>query len=54
MTEKARWDEKYFPYTDLMDFKGVGGKACKRFTDAKPEKKWHRHQIEGQTEMEIT
>lgn len=54
MTEKARWDEKYFPYSDLMDFKGVGGKACKRFTDAKPEKKWHRHQIEGQTEMEIT
>ena len=52
MTEKARWDEKYFPYDDLMDYKGYGGKECKRFTTEKPVKKWHRHEIEGQISME--
>lgn len=52
MTEKARWDEKYFPYDDLMDYKGYAGKKCKRFTEEKPVKKWHRHEIEGQISME--
>ena len=51
MTEKARLDEKYFPYDDLMDYKGYAGKECKRFTEEKPVKKWHRHEVEGQIEM---
>lgn len=53
MTENARWDEKYFPYDDLMDFKGYGGKACKRFTTEKPKVARNSKQIEGQIKMEI-
>ncbi len=53
MTEKARWDEKYFPYDDLMDYKGYGGKECKRFTTEKPAVVRHRKQIEGQVKMNI-
>ena len=53
MMEKARWDERYFPYDDLMDYKGYAGKVCKRFTDEKPVKKWGHHEIKGQTEMEL-
>ena len=53
MTEKARWDEKYFPYDDLMDYKGYGGKECKRFTTEKHAVVRHRKQIEGQIEMEV-
>ena len=52
-TEMARLDEKYFPYEDLMDYKGCAGKKCKRFSDEKPEKKWHRHEVEGQTRMDV-
>ena len=51
--EMARLDEKYFPYSDLMDYKEYAGKVCKRFTTEKPGKKWHRHEIKGQMEMEI-
>ena len=51
--ELARWDEKHFPYSDLMDYKGYAGKVCKRFTTEKPAKKWNRHEIEGQIEMEM-
>lgn len=50
MTEQARWDEKYFPYDDLMDFKGYGGKTCKRFTtDIVRNRK--QKQVEGQIRM---
>ena len=52
MIEQARWDEKCFPYADLMDHQKYAGKVCKKFTDEKPVKKWHRHEVEGQTEME--
>ena len=53
MTEKARCDEKYFPYSDLMEYEQYAGKVCKRFTTEKPIKKWHRKQIDGQTEMKF-
>ena len=53
MTELARFNEKYFPYSDLMDYKHYGGKVCKRFTTEKPEKKWHRKEVDGQTSMNL-
>lgn len=53
MTEKARLDEKYFPYDDLMDYKGYGGKACKRFTTEKLRVVRHVKQVEGQIEMVV-
>lgn len=53
MTEKARWDEKYFPYDDLMDYKGYGGKECKRFTTEKQNVVRHKKQIKGQMEMKL-
>ena len=53
MTEKAMLDEKYFPYSDLMDYKGYAGKVCKRFTTEKPAVVRHMKQIEGQIEMEV-
>ena len=53
MTEKARWDEKYFPYDDLMDYKGYGGKECKRFTTEKQKVIRHAKQAEGQIKMEV-
>ena len=28
-------DEKYFPYDDLLDFEGYGGKCCKHYTTEK-------------------
>lgn len=50
--EKARWDEKYFPYDDLMDFVSYAGKICRRFTEEKPARKHGPpKQIEGQMEM---
>ena len=52
---KARFDEKYFPYDDLLDIKGYAGKVCKRFTDEKLPRA-HRQkppeQLEGQLTME--
>ena len=53
MMELARFDEKRFPYDQLMDYEKYGGKVCKRFTNEKPVKKWHRHEVDGQIEMEI-
>lgn len=53
MTEKARWDEKYFPYEDLLEHPRYAGKYCKRFTTEKPVKKWQRKQVKGQTQMEL-
>lgn len=50
---KARWDNKYFPFNDLLDYEGYAGKKCKRFTDEpihygkKPIKN-----IDGQLSME--
>ena len=32
---KAMIDEKYFPYDDLLDFEGYGGKCCKHYTTEK-------------------
>lgn len=52
MMEKARFDEKYFPYSELLEYKGYAGKKCKRFTTEKPVKKWHRHEVNGQVRME--
>lgn len=54
MCEKARFDEKYFPYSDLMEYKECyAGKVCKRFTQDKQVKKWHRHECDGQIEMVV-
>ena len=49
MTEKARWDEKYFPYDDLQDIKGYAGKHCKRFTTEKQKRQ--PRQCKGQLEL---
>ena len=52
--EKARWDEKYFPYDDLMDYEKYAGKECKRFTTEKPVRKGYaRKPVPGQVEMEL-
>lgn len=51
--EKARWDEKFFPYSDLMEYERYGGKVCKQFTTEKPVIKRHRKQITGQTRMTL-
>ena len=51
MMEKARWDEKYFPYDALLDYKGYGGKVCKRFTDEKLSRKRNAKQIDGQINL---
>lgn len=54
MMEKARWDEKYFPYDDLMDYEKYAGKKCKRFTTEKPVRKGYaRKPVPGQVEMEL-
>lgn len=48
----ARWDEKYFPYDDLLDFASHNaGKVCKRFTDNPIEKKRRDNPINGQMEL---
>ena len=52
-TEMARFDEKYFPYDDLMDYKGYAGKVCKRFTEEKQTRKNNAKQIDGQIQMEV-
>ena len=48
--EDARFDESRFPYSDLMDFKGYGGKTCKSFTTEKLTR--HRTVLKGQMSME--
>lgn len=51
-TEQARWDEKYFPYEDLLDHTRYAGKACKRFTEELPKVERHRKQVEGQVSVD--
>ena len=53
-TEQARFDEKYFPYDDLLDHPMYAGKACKRFTKELPRVKRGRKQVAGQVSMELT
>ena len=53
MMEKARWDEKYFPYSDLLEHPRYASKYCKRFTTEKLVKKWRRQPVEGQIEMDL-
>ena len=52
-TDDARWDEKCFPYDDLMDYKRYCGKECKRFTKEKPKVIRNRKQLDGQIRMEV-
>ena len=52
-TETARWDESHFPYDDLMDFKGVGGKTCKSFTTERPTRNRHSAILKGQESMGV-
>lgn len=54
MTEKARWDEKYFPYSDLMDYKQYGGKECKRYTTERQTRTHTTKPIAGQIAMEVS
>lgn len=44
----ARWDEKKFPYDDLLEYEHYAGKKCKKFTDEPIRKKRREHIIEGQ------
>ena len=37
--EKARFDERFFPYKDLQDHARYGGKRCRHFTTEKPKRK---------------
>lgn len=46
--EMARWDEKFFPYKDLMDHTQYGGKRCKHFTTEKPRRKRIGKVVDGQ------
>ena len=52
MTEKARFDPKYFPYDALMEYEHYAGKYCKRYTTEKPTKKRKPKLNEGQLTME--
>jgi len=51
--ELARFDENVFPYNELAQYSQTGKIICKSFTTEKPVKKWHRKQVDGQTEMEV-
>ena len=52
--EKARWDEKYFPFKDLNDIEGYAGKYCKSFTrEPAQRKRPRRKQVPGQIELEV-
>ena len=42
----AMFEEKYFPYDDLLDFEGYGGKICKHYT-TEPLKKRNKPKILG-------
>ena len=45
----ARYDSNRFPYDDLLDYaSGLGGKACKHFTDKPIERKRNKLPIDGQ------
>lgn len=49
--EKARWDEKYFPYDDLLEWERYAGKRCKSFTTEPIKREPHlsvpmEHQIQ--------
>jgi hypothetical protein len=56
-TYNACWnamnDEKYFPFSDLLDIEGYAGKRCKHFTDKPIERKRRNHIVKGQLEMEM-
>ena len=49
--ENARFDETVFPYEELWDYKGFGGKKCKRWSN-EPVKR-HRRNVKGQVTMEF-
>lgn len=44
---EAMWDESVFPFDDLWEFEGIGGKACKRFT-TEAIKKQKNHDLQKQ------
>ena len=48
---KAMFDEKYFPYKDLWEYEGIGGKACKHFTKEHITKPYHRKEVQGQVSI---
>lgn len=51
---KAMFNEKYFPYKDLWEYEGIGGKGCKSFTeDHIPRKTRKRKEIEGQVMFQL-
>ena len=50
--ERARFDDKAFPYEYLLDYEsGLGGKECKLFTDKPIERKPRNKQLNGQCTM---
>ena len=49
--ENARFDETQFPYEHLWDYKGVGGKKCKEWSN-EPIKR-HRKNVKGQISMNL-
>ena len=50
---RAMWDKDAFPYSDLLDYKGYGGKKCKRrTTDPLTTHKRTRKQISGQMTLD--
>lgn len=52
MTEKARFDPKYFPYDALLQYERYAGMECKHYTTAIPSRKRKPKLIEGQLTME--
>lgn len=53
--ENARFQgESVFPFDELLDFVGVGGKRCKSFTDEPQTRHRRENPLDGQIEMEAT
>ena len=50
--EMARFDEKFFPYADLMEYERYAGKECRQFTEEKQERTRTPRQLDGQIGME--
>lgn len=47
----ARWDEKKFPYDELLEYEHYAGKRCKMFTDKPIKRKRKAHNVEGQLNL---
>ena len=49
----AMFDESKFPFSDLLDFEGIGGKVCKSYSIVKVEKKRNPHLQEERGQLSL-